>query len=111
VFRGVMKKLKMLTDTAILDLPIQKDQSKCIVMHVLSQMMVPLEMLEMHYLCLMASCYAVTYSLEHGISELSPEAFVLVGGFMISIVGSLVEGYRMGELALKLSNEVDSDSY
>lgn len=108
VFRGVMKKLKKLSDTAILDLPILRDPSKCIVMHVLSQMMIPLEMLEMHNLCLMTSCYAITYSLNHGISELSPEAFVLFGGFMISMLGSLAEGYRMGELALKLSDKVDS---
>jgi hypothetical protein len=50
---------------------------------------------------------AVLLSLDHGISELSPEAFALLGTYLISKKNMLSDGCHMGELALSMMRKLN----
>jgi predicted ATPase len=99
----VAKKLQSLSDEDVLKLP----RTKSIIMEVLNAMLIPLETLEMHNLTGVVISRAVKFSIQQGITDQSPEAFALFGVHLIAEKQELAEGYRYGELALKLANKID----
>jgi predicted ATPase len=105
--RRILHKLKGMSNEEIMNLPKLLNIEKLAVMKVLNLMLVPLETLGMVNVCFLAMNKAVMLTLNHGLSEFSPEAFVLLGTYFISEKNMLSEGYRMGELALAMSNNLE----
>ena len=107
---AVMKKLNGMHDTTIMNLPRVSDLNTITVMKVLNLMTVAVIELGLVHLCAMTLHKAVLLSLTHGLSDSSPGAFVLLGAYLISEKGMLLEGYRMGQLAINMSQELDSST-
>lgn len=95
-----------LTDVDILKLP----RTKSIIMEVLNSMLIPLDTLGMHNLTSIVIARAIKFSINQGITDQSPEAFALFGVYLIAEKQELAEGYRFGELALKLAKKIDPKS-
>jgi predicted ATPase len=102
-----MRKMSSMSDDDILSLPRVRDLDKIIIMEIFTLMWIPLETLGLVQLSPIIMCKAVLLSIKYGISKLSPEAFTLLGTYLISEKNMLIEGYRMGELAIKLSRKID----
>ncbi|KAI2495274.1 histidine kinase [Fragilaria crotonensis] len=105
--RRVTEKLNGMDDATIINLPIVGDLNTIVVLKVLNQMTVPVETLGLVRLSSLIVHKAVLFSITHGVSELSPQAFVLLGTILISERGMLAEGYRLGQLALKMSHRLN----
>jgi predicted ATPase len=105
--RRVTEKLNGMDDATIINLPRVGELHTIVVLKVLNQMTVPVETLGLVRLSSLIVHKAVRFSITHGVSELSPQAFVLLGTFLISERGMLAEGYRMGQLALKMSHRLN----
>ncbi|KAI2506493.1 histidine kinase [Fragilaria crotonensis] len=104
---AVMKKLNGMHDATIMNLPRVTDLTTITVMKVLNLMTVAVIELGLVHLSAMTLHKAVLLSLTQGLSDSSPGAFVLLGAYLISEKGMLPEGYRMGQLAINMSQELD----
>lgn len=102
----VIRKLNKITDEDILQLR----RANSVIMGILNAMLVPLERLGMHNLAHITIFRAVRLSITEGVTELSPEAFALFGTYLISEKQDLAEGYRYGELALRLAKKMNPHS-
>ena len=105
--RKTVQKLQLMSDDDILNLPMLVDLDILAVMKVLILMWIPLQTLGMANLCFMVINKAVLLSIDHGISDLSPEAFALLGAYLISEKNMLSDGYHMGELALSMMKKLN----
>ena len=105
--RGVMKMLKEMDDSTIMSLPKASDLNTIVILKVMNMMIIPVETLGLVHLSSMIAHKAVFFSITRGITELSSEAFVVLGAYLISERGMLAEGYRMGQLALSMSQRLN----
>ena len=105
--RRVMEKLNGMDDEAILNLPRVTELNLIAIFKVLNLMTIPVETLGLVHLSSLILHKAVHFNITKGVSELSPEAFVIFGTFLISERGMLAEGYRLGQLALSMSQKLD----
>ena len=108
--RQTMKKLNRLSDAAILGASCIAEPSTAMAIKILNMVMKPLETLQMQNVGIIVACRAVKPCVVHGICEDSAGAFSIFGTYCIAERGWLAEGYRLGELALEMSRNVDSNA-
>ncbi|KAI2507875.1 histidine kinase [Fragilaria crotonensis] len=102
----VMEKLNGMDDAAILNLPRVKELNVIAILKVLNLMTIPVETLGMVHLSSLILLKAVHFNIVHGVTELSPEAFVILGTYLISERHAR-RGYRLGQLALSMSERLN----
>jgi predicted ATPase len=103
-----MKIVNRLSDDAILQQPLLQDSLQIIAINVLNMMVIPLETMQMQNLATIACCRAIKLCMKYGNCRFSAETIAIFGVFIIASRGWLVDGYRLGELALKVAKVVDT---
>jgi predicted ATPase len=105
-FQSLMKRLGELDDSELRKLP--REDSR--VIEVLMMMLVPLQALGMHKLLALAIFRSVTISINHGISQRTPEAFASLGAYLIAEKDDIAEGIRFGEISNMLAELIQKDT-
>ena len=106
--RRTKKKLDRAPTADLLGASVITDPSMATAVKVMNTMAIPLQVMKLHILAILVACRAVEICMAHGICKDSAEAFALFGIYCIAERDWLAEGYRLGELALEMSQKVDS---
>lgn len=106
--RETTKLLKSASDDAILALPMMKDLQKTTCIQILQGMAMPLVHLSMSNLFALVIARVLRLTFKDGLTRWTPEVFAVAGADLIAREDDIENGFRLGELAMKLQEKLQA---
>lgn len=107
-FLTVKRAMSKMTDASILSLPMIQDRTMAIAVKLLSRVYLASQRATDQTLCAYAAILAMELTLQWGLSPLSANALAMFAMFELRL-GHRDRAYRLGKLALKMLDRVESD--